>query len=162
MLSDDKSSIRAMFQYDHVNELGEVQEPDLPQIETVQKEMMVQQPAVQDLPQVESIKEETVVKIKERGWYVVKFSDKWTVKHYVAQLLRSNDDAEDEDGESIFTVQNYITIPLRDRKELKIYRNEEDIMGSQIVARLRIPPEMIGSTKIKITDTALIDKFNVK
>ena len=134
----------------------------MPQIETVQKEMMVQQPAVQDLPQVESIQEETVVKIKERGWYVVKFSDKRTVKHYVAQLLRSNDDAEDEDGESIFTVQNYITIPLRDRKELKIYRNEEDTMGSQIVARLRIPPEMIGSTKIKITDTALIDKFNVK
>ena len=55
MLSDDKSSIKAMFQYDHVNELGEVQEQDLPQIETVD------QPAVQDLPLVESNLEETVI-----------------------------------------------------------------------------------------------------
>ena len=155
MLSDDKSSIKAMFQYDHVNELGEVQEQDLPQIETVD------QPAVQDLPLVESNLEETVIKIKERGWYVVKFSDGKTIKHYVAQLLRSND-AEDEDGESIFTVQSYVTIPLKNRKEYKMYRNEEDILGSQIVARLRRPPEIIGSMKIKITDTTVVDKFNVK
>ena len=102
-----------------------------------------------------------MIKIKERGWYVVKFSDGKTIKHYVAQLLRSND-AEDEDGESIFTVQSYVTIPLKNRKEYKMYRNEEDILWSQIVARLRRPPEIIGSMKIKITDTTVVDKFNVK
>ena len=82
--------------------------------------------------------------------------------HYVTKLLRSSDDADGEDDWNSFTVQSYITIPLAKRKELKMCANKEKIRGDEIVARLKKPHEIIGSRKIRITDTTLIETFYVK